>query len=187
MSLVVLAKLDAPPLYGGIITAIILGGLAIWAAWKWRKKSPRLAAGALFVGALLVLGSFFPVPDWYFRDEVSGRFGGAVSFGVVGNATVVTSGTASLENGTVTLACEARERCDFVIRHARLAERGNPLVTVDGGPLQLRDTNFACYDPPWTLRILAGTACMVCHADEYVVGEGARGPARLSPAPAPFC
>lgn len=179
--------LAAPPNFGGILTAVAVSGFAVWAWSRWRRTRPRLAAGALVVGALLVVGSFFPVPEWYFRDEVSGRFGGSVSFGVVGDASVVTSGSASVVNGTVSLSCETRERCDFVVRGASLADRGNPLVTVDGGPLQLRDTNFACYDPPFTPRFLGGTACMVCHADEYVVGEGARGAMRLSPAPSPIC
>lgn len=184
--MLVLAKVGAPSWGPAVLTAIILGAAALAAWLLLRKRSARLAAGALVVGAVLVVGCFVPPPAWVVHHELRGRFGGHVEMDVQAEpgarATATDGGSAILAGGRLALDCPAR--CDFTVAGARVDA---PRATLDGGPLILRDAEVYCRQPGLTLRWLAAPSCFDCSVTEYVVGEGARGTVAPAPASAFSC
>lgn len=192
-----LARLGPPLPFGGILTAIVIVALSLFAWNALRRRNATWSAAVLFVGALLVVGCFVPPPEWEEHGRVTGRFGGHVEIPVVADAgapLTIVGGQGNVTRQVLTMDCPTR--CDFALgavprvgeqASARLASPGNVIVIVDGGPLQLEGRDFACYSPPFTLRLLGSTSCIDCYVGEYVVGEGVNGSRSITPAPSPVC
>jgi hypothetical protein len=169
--------------YGQVFSALIFVGLALL-AWAWvRRRSARVGAAVLVVGALLVLGCFVPAEALTTRSRVHGTLTGDARIPIVGGTTAV---NATLDGGMLVVSCASA--CAFSVEDASFALQAGDLlaVTLHGGPLDVQQDQSVCHVEPLTLRALTlGDTCDPCQhlrfeaaaeSNGTVVMKGASGP-----------